>query len=140
MVSQLCWLNSKNQRMLCIVANAEHALANFQRMFRKQQHILSVHCASYNKIFCVCSGKYDKIYTIHIRPKYQFLFCFPDLWLGFHKKLSEENIRFRQLQISAGTEANTNYQNPIYVFPEIKLRGLVPNSYIHVTVTDPGNI
>jgi hypothetical protein len=25
-------------------------------------------------------------------------------------------------------------ENPIYVFPEMKLRGLVPNSYIHVSV------
>jgi hypothetical protein len=25
-------------------------------------------------------------------------------------------------------------ENPIYVFPEMKLRGLVPNSYIHVRV------
>jgi hypothetical protein len=50
-------------------------------------------------------------------------------------------------------------ENPIYVFPEMKLRSLVPNSYIHVSVsglyiprislpiwlqqnrqTDPGNI
>jgi hypothetical protein len=48
---------------------------------------------------------------------------------------------------------------PIYVFPEMKLRGLVPNSYIHISVsnfyipkiglqiwlhqirqTDPGNV
>jgi hypothetical protein len=27
-------------------------------------------------------------------------------------------------------------KNPIYVFPEMKLRGLIPNSYIHVTVSD----
>ncbi len=27
-------------------------------------------------------------------------------------------------------------KNPIYVCPEIKLRGLVPNSYIHVSVSD----
>jgi hypothetical protein len=27
-------------------------------------------------------------------------------------------------------------QDPIYVFQEIKLRGLVPNSYIHVSVSD----
>ncbi len=27
-------------------------------------------------------------------------------------------------------------ENPIYVFPEMKLRGLVPNSYIHVSVSD----
>ncbi len=27
-------------------------------------------------------------------------------------------------------------KNPIYVFPEMKLRGLVPNSYIHVSVSD----
>ncbi len=27
-------------------------------------------------------------------------------------------------------------ENPIYVFPEIKLRGLIPNSYIHVSVSD----
>ncbi len=27
-------------------------------------------------------------------------------------------------------------ENPIYVFPEIKLRGLVPNSYIPVFVSD----
>jgi hypothetical protein len=26
--------------------------------------------------------------------------------------------------------------NPIYVFPEMKLGGLVPNSYIHVSVSD----
>jgi hypothetical protein len=26
-------------------------------------------------------------------------------------------------------------KNPIYVFPEMKLRGLVPNSYIHVFVS-----
>ncbi len=27
-------------------------------------------------------------------------------------------------------------ENPIYVFPEMKLRGHVPNSYIHVSVSD----
>jgi hypothetical protein len=27
-------------------------------------------------------------------------------------------------------------ENPIYVFPEMKLRGLVPNSYNHVSVSD----
>jgi hypothetical protein len=27
-------------------------------------------------------------------------------------------------------------EDPIYVFPEMKLRGLVPNSYIHVSVSD----
>jgi hypothetical protein len=27
-------------------------------------------------------------------------------------------------------------KNPIYVFPEMKLRGLVPNFYIHVSVSD----
>jgi hypothetical protein len=27
-------------------------------------------------------------------------------------------------------------KNPIYIFPEMKLRGLVPNSYIHVYVSD----
>jgi hypothetical protein len=32
--------------------------------------------------------------------------------------------------------ANTPVQDPIYVFPEMKLRGLVPNSYIHVSVCD----
>jgi hypothetical protein len=26
-------------------------------------------------------------------------------------------------------------ENPIYVFPEMKLRGLLPNSYIHVSVS-----
>jgi hypothetical protein len=33
-------------------------------------------------------------------------------------------------------------ENPIYVFPEVKLRGLVPNSYIHVSCrqNDPENI
>ena len=27
-------------------------------------------------------------------------------------------------------------KNPIYVFPEMKLRGLAPSSYIHVSVSD----
>jgi hypothetical protein len=27
-------------------------------------------------------------------------------------------------------------ENPIYVFPKMKLRGLVPNSYSHVSVSD----
>jgi hypothetical protein len=27
-------------------------------------------------------------------------------------------------------------KNPIYVFPEIKLCGLIPNAYIHVFVSD----
>jgi hypothetical protein len=32
-------------------------------------------------------------------------------------------------------------ENPIYVFPEMKLRGVVPNSYIHVSVSDfPGSV
>jgi hypothetical protein len=26
-------------------------------------------------------------------------------------------------------------ENPVYVFPEMKLRGLLPNSYIHVSVS-----
>ncbi len=31
-------------------------------------------------------------------------------------------------------------ENPIYVFPDMKLLGLIPNSYIYVSVSDPGNI
>jgi hypothetical protein len=34
-------------------------------------------------------------------------------------------------------------ENPIYVFSEMKLRGLVPNSYIHIPVRDlyiPGSV
>jgi hypothetical protein len=27
-------------------------------------------------------------------------------------------------------------ENPIYVFPEMKLHGLIPNSYIRVSVSD----
>ncbi len=27
-------------------------------------------------------------------------------------------------------------ENPIYVFPEKKLRGLIPNLYIHLSVSD----
>ena len=27
-------------------------------------------------------------------------------------------------------------ENLVYIFPEMKLRGLVPSSYIHVTVSD----
>ncbi len=27
-------------------------------------------------------------------------------------------------------------EDPIYVFPEMKLRGLVPNSYIHVSASE----
>ncbi len=27
-------------------------------------------------------------------------------------------------------------ENPICIFPEMKLRGLVPNSYIHVSLSD----
>ncbi len=27
-------------------------------------------------------------------------------------------------------------ENPIYVFPQMKLRSLVPNSYIHLSVSD----
>jgi hypothetical protein len=27
-------------------------------------------------------------------------------------------------------------ENPIYVFPDMKLCGLVPNSYIHISVSD----
>jgi hypothetical protein len=30
----------------------------------------------------------------------------------------------------------TLYRNPIYVFPDMKLRGLGPNSYIYVSVSD----
>jgi hypothetical protein len=55
------------------------------------------------------------------------------------KKNYEDN------DISAGaTLAQINYctttvhctENPIYVFPEMKLRSLVPNYYIHVSVRD----
>jgi hypothetical protein len=35
-----------------------------------------------------------------------------------------------------GTVTLQCIENPIYVFPEMKLRGLVPNSYIHVYVSD----
>jgi hypothetical protein len=37
----------------------------------------------------------------------------------------------------SGTEFEPHCtENPIYVFPEMKLRGLLPKSYIHVSVTD----
>ena len=32
--------------------------------------------------------------------------------------------------------ANHCTENPIYVLLEMKLRGLIPNSYIHVSVSD----
>jgi hypothetical protein len=35
------------------------------------------------------------------------------------------------------------FENPIYVFPEIKLRGFVPNYYIHLSVSNlyiPGSV
>ncbi len=40
-----------------------------------------------------------------------------------------------------GRKKNINWllqctENPIYVYPELKLHGLVPNSYIHVSVSD----
>jgi hypothetical protein len=41
---------------------------------------------------------------------------------------------------SAGKAKKKNMQwckeDPIYVFPEMKLRTLAPNSYIHVSVSD----
>ncbi len=33
-------------------------------------------------------------------------------------------------------DAHTASKIPFYVFTEMKLRGLVPNSYIHVSVSD----
>ncbi len=47
---------------------------------------------------------------------------------------NDENIKFKTFSLSL--VPTTRYQNPIYVFQEMKLRGLVPNSYIHVTVSD----
>ncbi len=44
--------------------------------------------------------------------------------------------------VITASQAETTHQvslhcteNPIYVFPEMKLRGLVPNYYIHVSVS-----
>jgi hypothetical protein len=38
--------------------------------------------------------------------------------------------------LALAVRRSTLYHNPTYVFPEMKLRGLVPNSYIHVSVSD----
>ncbi len=38
--------------------------------------------------------------------------------------------------VGGGIVTVTCNENPIYVFPEMKPRGLVPNSYIHVSVSD----
>jgi hypothetical protein len=38
--------------------------------------------------------------------------------------------------IATKGEASHCTENPIYVFPEMKLHGLVPSSYSHVSVSD----
>jgi hypothetical protein len=38
--------------------------------------------------------------------------------------------------ISMHSPLHTFTKNPIYVFPDMKLRGLVPSSYIHVPASD----
>jgi hypothetical protein len=44
------------------------------------------------------------------------------------------NYQYRQLE-SNGILSRA-LDRPIYVFPEMKLRGLIPKSYIHVSVRD----
>ncbi len=48
------------------------------------------------------------------------------------------NIQQEAFEVElSGTEFEPHCtKNPIYVFPEMKLHGLVPNSSIHVSVTD----
>jgi hypothetical protein len=54
------------------------------------------------------------------------------------KKTQQEIIRASQdMFVSTNSTASLHcIKNPIYVFPEMKLGGLVPNSYIHVSVND----
>jgi hypothetical protein len=45
--------------------------------------------------------------------------------------------------VTTSSECTRCTENLIYVFPEMNLHGLVPNSYIHVSVSDlllPGSI
>jgi hypothetical protein len=61
------------------------------------------------------------------------------------KKTQQEIIRASQeMFVSTNSTATLHcIKNPIYVFSEMKLSGLVPNSYIHVSVGDyifPGSV
>jgi hypothetical protein len=75
------------------------------------------------------------------------------VYILFYNKIYMPSTSYRSLPLPQCTE------NPIYVFPEMKLLGLAPNSYIHASLsnlyipriglpiwlqqnrrTDPGNI
>jgi hypothetical protein len=80
-------------------------------------------------------------YFLHKFPKYKFCFRWMARVMRSPPPLSEE-ITHLLMSWSERTPCLTLYpsmhctENPIDVFPEMKLRGLVPNSYIHVFLSD----
>jgi hypothetical protein len=49
---------------------------------------------------------------------------------------TQTNKVFKKLVVAVFPFCLHCAENPIYVFPEMKLRSHVPNSYIHVSVSD----
>ena len=54
------------------------------------------------------------------------------------KRQADQRKRERKKESKVNKHAKILHctENPIYVFLEMKLRGLVPNSYIHVSVSN----
>ncbi len=66
-------------------------------------------------------------------PRWGFLsplWGHPPNLLVFLKKISQSKRTF------PSRETGEQFHLPIYVFPEMKLRGLVPNFHIHVSIND----
>ncbi len=58
-------------------------------------------------------------------------------WLSYQPPTNRSRNRITHLSSLVFPPHCT--ENPIYVFPEMKLRGLVPHSHIHVSVSDLHN-
>jgi hypothetical protein len=106
-----------------------HDIKFFRFLSAKVHVFLSAFWWSLSEIlyFCGCRQKFLQDNTV---VKGQVVSSGYISWQGLERDLIICQKRYCKLPWPHWTE------NPIYVFPEMKLRGLVPNSYIHGSVSD----
>ncbi len=89
--------------------------------------LLMAHCGTYVHTYC----------SMCIHTGLQKA-CIPLGWTHIIRRLYSPRIHCEQQSLHEQFSAHRT-ENPIYVFPKLKPHGLVPNSYIHVSLSDiPG--
>ncbi len=95
------------------------------------------HCHSNRCLSCPMTHSFKLFHTLIFYCKERILSLPGKLWSVVRKK-TEEVHAFLLSSCFAPTPSSLPHcaENPIYAFPEMKLRGLFPNSYIPVSDSD----